>query len=323
MDWQPCGIPDLPSPAHRRTASAALSSRARTARELPAQEFIEALLHWSIAAASGSPSGPGAFVTAGQLALLAEELALPETAAGPFGLEDLTDFFTENLNLEISGEPGGPTPATLDGTAVPMPPFLNWVSPQAGECDFATHNKVGPLYSAGAAARAARFSPLYPAAPAAPAEQPPDVPADYESLAAHLFRDWCLMIAKTVVQAAADAMAAWPVEITARTSLADVAAQFPSAVIDYSVRAGDTLEAIAARFGLPTRPPCSPTRRAPSPPTPGCCDPAPCSTRRRRTGPGTAPRSSPPLSTSRTTTPRPTSRTPPGTPRPCSTSTHG
>ena len=114
MDWQPCGIPDLPSPAHRRTASAALSSRARTARELPAQEFIEALLHWSIAAASGSPSGPGAFVTAGQLALLAEELALPETAAGPFGLEDLTDFFTESLNLEISGEPGGPTPATLD-----------------------------------------------------------------------------------------------------------------------------------------------------------------------------------------------------------------
>jgi LysM repeat protein len=218
---------------------------------MSAQQLIEALLRWSLAAVTGSPGGQGAVITAGQLLLLAEQLTLPGTADGPFGLADLGVFFTTNLHWEISGDPtaapgGTATQAQpFDGTAVPVPPFLNWTSPQIGDIDLATHNPVGPLYTWGAAGYAAQFSPAQ--RPDTP--PPPDDPAAYEPFAAYPFRDWALMVARTAVQAAQDAMAAWDIQVTGPVSLSGIAASFASAATDYVVRAADTMDSVAAALG--------------------------------------------------------------------------
>ncbi|HEU5331423.1 MAG TPA: LysM peptidoglycan-binding domain-containing protein [Actinocrinis sp.] len=226
--------------------SAQDSAQALTARDLPAQEIIEALLRWGVAAVTGRAWGDDAFITAGQLRLLADDLTTAQTASGPFGLESLVEFFTTNLHLEIAGVPDG-QPARIDGTAVALPPVLTWVSPQLPERDFSAYNPVGPRYTAGAARHAARFAPAPPAQ--GPDPTPPDDPGAYEPFTGYVFRDWCLMVAKTAVEAAIGAMAAWPVELTRLTSLAQIADLFPTVDLAYTVRAGDTLESVAAALG--------------------------------------------------------------------------
>ncbi|NUR27676.1 MAG: hypothetical protein HOV83_17840, partial [Catenulispora sp.] len=240
-----------PAGQPRPPASAELSTQTTDPRKLPAQTFIEALLRWSISAVTGSPGNdPNATVTAGQLRFLAEQLDAPETVEGPFGLTDLGRFFAANAPWRILAEPvvTGPAEAAVrEGIPVPLPPYLTWNSPQwGGERHFISHNGIGPVYLAGAAAYAAQFAPTAPAEAVAP---PPDDPAKYQSFATRTFRDWCLMVAKTGVQAAVDAMTGWSEKLEADSSLADAALRFPRVTVSYAVRAGDTLDSVADALG--------------------------------------------------------------------------
>lgn len=220
-------------------------------RKLAAQLLVEALLRWSISSETGSPGNdPAVVVTAGQLRELAEKLDDPRVTAGggPFAIEQLATFFGTNLRLEIAGQPAGQTQAApFGGTALPLPPLLTLASPQIGPAprDLASYNEVGLYYLWGAAGYAAGLSPT-----PRPAGPPPDDDPDaYRSYATHLFQDWCLMTAKAAVDAAAGLLARWPVSLAGPASLADVAGLFATAPVGYLVRAGDTLDSVAAALG--------------------------------------------------------------------------
>ena len=212
-----------------------------------APTLLEALLRYALASVAGAPFGPGVTVTAGQLRLLADELAGPQPPDGPFGLAAMAEFFSVNLHLELTGDPQSPEVSAdpVRGTAVPLPPYLSWASEQLGDRDLATENMVGPLYAWGAARYAAQFSPAPP--PQTP--PPPDDPPAYQPFGGYLFSDWCLMVAKTAVQAAIDAMAAWPADVVGPTTPDELALRFPSGAADYAVRSGDTVDSVAEALG--------------------------------------------------------------------------
>ncbi|HST63453.1 MAG TPA: LysM peptidoglycan-binding domain-containing protein [Longimicrobium sp.] len=240
------GLPPGGGRAGAAERSAEGSLHAAATGELPLDTLMEALLRWSIAAVTGDGSPPADTVTAGQMALLAEQMDRPETSDTGFSRDGLAAFFTTNLVLEISGDPSG-TPDGVGGAVFPVPPPLSWTSPQAPARDFAVYNPVGPLYEWGAARYAAALFPL-----PSPAGEPPvegDDPAHYESFAWYLFRDACLMVARAAVQAARDALAAWAYPVEAPVSLADVASDFPAVDVDYAVRAGDTVDSVASALG--------------------------------------------------------------------------
>ncbi len=242
--FAPNGVPprSLDSAAARVTD---LSAHANTTGELSSDTIIEALLRWSISAITGTPgNNPAAVVTAGQLHTLKEQMDRAETSNEGFSKTNLGIFFDANLWLQISGDPGG-DPNLQGGTAIPIPPFLSWTSPQAGDRNFATDDPVGPLYEWGASKFISQYFPLE--APARP--QPPDDSTKYESFATFIFRDWSLMVAKAAVQAAFDAMQNWVVQVTGPTSLADVAGRFPTAIVEYAIRSGDTIDSVASSLG--------------------------------------------------------------------------
>lgn len=244
--FAPNGVPPRAASASAAAIrSAERSAYATSTRELSADMLIEALLRWSIAAVTGSPGNdPSATITSGQLHTLAEQMDDPATADDGFTIDKLNIFFDTNLWLQLSGDPGG-TPAMLGGMVVPMPPFLSWTSPQAGQRNFATENRVGPLYEWGITRYLEQFVPS--GAQTGPA--PDDDPSKYESFATFVFRDWCLMIAKAAVQAAHDALTSWALHLTAPASLQDVANMFPQVSVAYAVRAGDTVDSVAAALG--------------------------------------------------------------------------
>ncbi|MGJ4953559.1 hypothetical protein [Bradyrhizobium sp. HKCCYLS20291] len=243
--FAPNGItPGSASAQQTLARSASSSAHANEIGELSADLLIEAFLRWAISAVTGSAGGAGSKITAGQLALLAEQIDRSETASDGFSWSNLATFFATNLTLQIAGDPGG-SPAAQCGMAIPIPPALTWTSPQANGVDLAQYNLVGPLYEWGVDQYRAQFFPLTPQVSPAPA----DDPKQYESFATYLFCDWCLMVAKAAAKAARDTMSAWTYSATTNVSLATVAASFPNVTIPYALRNGDTVDSVAAVLG--------------------------------------------------------------------------
>jgi len=226
--------------------TAELSAHAAEPGELPADRLIEAFLRWSISAVTGDAGGQGATVDAGQIRTLFDQMQRPETSEEGFAIEKLAEFFATNLHLQISGKPEGEEPVEHGGMAVPVPPFLEWSSPQGGSHDFEKEGKVGKLYEWGAAKYAAQFATVDRSPGPPPSD---DDPSKYESYAPYAFRDWCLMLARTATQSARDALEEWKVELTADGSLAAVAGGFPRVTVEYAVRAGDSVDSVAAALG--------------------------------------------------------------------------
>lgn len=238
--FAPNGHDEGDSDEARPARSARRSAHAATTQELSADTLIEAFLRWSIAAvAPGEPT-----INAGQLDVLNAQITWPQTRDAGFSLANLATFFTTNLALQIAGDPGG-SPSSVGGMAFPIPPFLSWSSPQAGPRDFARYNSVGALYEWGVASYVASFDPIAPPPP----PPPPDDPAAYESFSAFAFRDYCLMLARGALQSASDAMNAWPYVVSGAQSLTDIAAAFPRVTVPYAVRAGDSVDSVAAALG--------------------------------------------------------------------------
>lgn len=225
--------------------SAHLSAQAGDTNQLTADTLIEAFLRWSICAVTGSPgNNSAAMVTYGQLDLLLQQMCSTNTVEQGFAMSSLATFFQTNLNFVLHGDPGD-NASQIGGMAVPIPPVLSWASPQTVSVNFATANPVGPLYAWGVSQVLGDYFPLASSA----GEPPPDNPANYESFATYVFRDWCLMLAKTSVEEARKTMSGWPVTLTSAASLQDIAHLFPSTTITYIVRTGDTISSVAAVLG--------------------------------------------------------------------------
>ncbi|MBL8297656.1 MAG: LysM peptidoglycan-binding domain-containing protein [Rhodanobacteraceae bacterium] len=241
--------------AQARLRSAALSAQADDPAELPAALLVEAFLRWAIvaiteplAAAAAGRDGTVTSISAGQLAVLAEQMDWPQTADGGFAYGNLAEFLSTNIRLQISGQPDGDA-VQRGGLAVPLPPALtlDWTGTAgSGQVDLASYNGVGPVYIDGVNRYLAEFFPLAPAPGLPPGDDQPR-----ESFASYLFRDWCLMLTKAAVNAASDLMRAWSYEVTAAgLSLGDIAMSFPRTDVPYRVRSGDTVSSVAAEVGV-------------------------------------------------------------------------
>lgn len=192
----------------------------------------------------------GNFISAGQLSILIDEMKEPETMDTGFSIGYLEDFFTANIKWLLSGDPAL-EPDTKGAMSIPMPPFLSWTSPQAGDVDFNVKNKIGSWYEWGIARLLGAYFPVGED----PGPKPTgDDPADYESFASFMFRDFCLMIAQTAVQEAQKHMDNYAVQVGLDAegkvqSLAEVAGALPRTTVTYVVCSGNTLESVAAELG--------------------------------------------------------------------------
>lgn len=233
---------------HRLTADA--SAQAGTVEETAFNTLVEAMLRWAVSALP-DVSGP---VTMGDLADLATQLDWPQTLDQGFGFETLSTLFTNNLLFKLGGRPGG-NPADQSGVAFPMPPILNWTSPDLPveaerTRDFAVYQPIDAVYQAGVAAYFADLD-------ARTREHQPNLAAisDEEagqSMASFVFRDYMALIAKTTVQAAETLLDAWPWPLSGSETLAGIAGSFPTVALPYVKQAGDTVEQVAASLGMST-----------------------------------------------------------------------
>lgn len=243
----PAGAKDIAG-THRLTAET--SAQAETVAGTAFNTLIEAMLRWAVSALPGV-SGP---VTMGDLADLAAQLDCPQTLDQGFSLDALSTLFTNNLLFKLGGRPSG-TPVDQGGVAFPIPPVLNWTSPDLPveaerNRNFATYQPIDAAYQAGVAAyfadldaRAADHRPSLAAIGAEEAGA---------SMAGFVFRDYMALIAKTAVQAAETLLAAWPVPLVGTEKLSDIADSFPTVEVPYVKQAGDTVEQVAASLGLST-----------------------------------------------------------------------
>ncbi|HEX2078549.1 MAG TPA: LysM peptidoglycan-binding domain-containing protein, partial [Longimicrobium sp.] len=251
--------------AATRALTAATSATAATGEGTAFGVMVEGVLRWAVSALGIDPVR--GTVTAGQLQHLADQLELPEARADGFSMATLGGFFLKNLELRVSGVPGG-SPARTGGTAFPVPPPLGWDSgapaPDPYRRRFAGQTLVDATWQAEVAAWYAPLEPdparhadvqsaLGAARPDGRAGEGGEGDAA-ESLATSVFRDYFLMIARTAVQAAIAVMESFPYAVTgaADETLDGICALFPPVALPYLVRAGDTVDQVAHAFGVAT-----------------------------------------------------------------------
>jgi LysM repeat protein len=178
-------------------------------------------------------------VSVGHLDALAERLRTPATIDGPFGIDAISAFFDQTLELRIGGRPAG-QPQKATGTLIPLPPFLRWHT-ETQEGDLAKDFPIGADYIRDVATYVDQYLP------GPPRSAPVSDSTAVESFATWAFRDWCLMVARSAVDAAQGALRAW--EISSPRTLRSAALLFPSFSVSYAVRSGDTLSSVAASVG--------------------------------------------------------------------------
>lgn len=223
------------------------SVRLSSSDTLAADLLVIGLLRYALYALPEGPGSPQDSVNAAQLALLAEQIAMPQTATAGFGKDDVQSFFSTNLALLIGGLPSGIGTAEKGAMIFPMPPGLAWTSPQAGDRDFSKFNEIGADYQNGIRAILGDYFPVNGGGTDAT-----DDPNDYVSFATCLFGDYCQLLVKAAVNAAQKQLENVPVNVTAGMSLADAARTFASAALPVVKEAGDTVQSVAARMGATT-----------------------------------------------------------------------
>lgn len=233
---------------HRLTAEH--SAQSATPQEISFATLTEAMLRWSISALGLDPAA--GTVTAGEISHLAAQLDCPQTMDQGFAFDALSILFGENLLLKLSGIPAG-DPLPQGGVAFPMPPILKWTSPDLPvvdqrDRDFAVYQPIDAVYQAEVAAYFANLDPR------AEAHRPTlqaigDDEAE-NSMASFVFRDYMALIAKTAVQQAEALLSDWPCDFGSDDTLESIARPFPKVDVPYVKQAGDTVDQVAAEFGI-------------------------------------------------------------------------
>jgi hypothetical protein len=237
--------PAAVTPAERALRSGSLA--AADASEQPAHLIIEAFLRWALyAVTAADPTSIPGLVTALQLQQLADQLDLSEAADQSFALDNLSQFFGNSLIWQLAGEPEG-SPDLLDALLLPLPPqlTLSWTQ-HAQPRVLSEWNPVGAQYIADIADYQRRFQPASTNAEGAVLGESDE---KREAFPAYVFRDWCLMLTKTAVQAARDSLDRATLTLTAAASLNEVAKRFPTTLVHYRVQGNDTLPMVALALG--------------------------------------------------------------------------
>jgi hypothetical protein len=244
---------DGPAPAQCETLEAVRrgkfvpTTRAQDQAETPFALLAEGLFRWCVTAIGLDPQS--ATLTAGDLAELAAQMDCPPTFAVGFKFDNLSRFLGNNVSIHLSGIPSGGTPDTISGVSFPMPPVLGWSSPDLpppeNARDFATYQPVDEQYAARITAYFSKLSPQ----PAGNGGTKMGGIENQEPLASVVFREYALLVAKSMVQAAQNLFARFPYDIDETTKLSDVATAFPTVTVDYVMHLGDTLEQVAETYG--------------------------------------------------------------------------
>jgi hypothetical protein len=234
----------------RRTAAFTATARAEDQAETPFALLAEAMFRWAVSALGLDPVT--ATLTAGDLAELAAQMDCPQTFAEGFGFDNLSGFLGGNVDFHLSGPPSGDDPDPLPGVAFPIPPVLGWTSPDLpppeNDRNFAVYQPVDDAY---ADRIAAYFRQLSPQPMGDGGSVSTGIQAN-EPLASVVFREYMLLVAKYMVQAAQGLFTRFPVEIDADTTLAALAGSFPTVQMPYVVHLGDTVAQLAATYGYDT-----------------------------------------------------------------------
>lgn len=221
------------------------SPRLSSSETLAADLLVTGLLRYALYALPDGPQSPQDSVNAAQLALLAEQVAMPQTATEGFGKDSVQDFFRTNLALLIGGMPSGNDATEKGAMLFPMPPGLAWTSPQAGDRDFSTFNRIGADYQNGISTILGNYFPVNGGG----GTDAKDDPDHYESFATYLFGDYCQLLVKAAVNEAQKQLENAPVKVTASMNLVDAAGTFTSAAVPIVKEAGETVQSVAARMG--------------------------------------------------------------------------
>ncbi|CAN5747499.1 hypothetical protein BH11BAC7_BH11BAC7_11530 [soil metagenome] len=243
--------PDATTAAQCKVRSSAHSSMSLSDTDtslLAADILTQGLLLYAINALPRDVS-QGNTITAGQIELLLEQLDMSQTMSTGLSLSNLQTFFQTNINLWISGDTT-PRPDEKSVMVVPMPPFLSWVSPQGGNIDFTTENKIGPWYEWGISAFLNAYFPVGSETDGKPAS---DDPASYESFTSFMFRDFCNMIIQNGVKEMQKLLNELLVKVQTVSgivqNLEEIANTLPTATVLYTIKSGDTIESVAANLG--------------------------------------------------------------------------
>lgn len=246
---------DSPAPAQASSLEDARlgpfspTARAGSAAETPFAVLAEGLFRWALTSIGLDPQN--ATLTAGDLVELAAQMDCPQTFAEGFAFDNLSGFLGNNVTFQVSGIPAGPEPDGLSGVCFPMPPALGWTSPDLpppeNSRDFATFQPVDDAYAARIASYFSKLSPQ----PAGSGSLTGGGIDSNESLASVIFREYLLLVSKSMVQAAESLFARFPVVIDEDSTLAGIAniTDFPIISVDYVMHLGDTLDQVAETYG--------------------------------------------------------------------------
>lgn len=174
-----------------------------------------------------------------------------------FGYTDLSAFFTNsNITFQIDARPTSGDP--VSAAFFPMIPALALSTPNY-TFDFGQKLLVTPEYE-DAIKRyfqdlAVDYANSVERNPdGEPEKSPVQAGAEpgvaNETMATFVFRRYFLMLTQSVVQSAIDFLKdyTYKVQSPATESLASIAGQFPTVIVIYTTRLGDTLDSIAAQF---------------------------------------------------------------------------
>lgn len=215
---------------------------------LPFDVLVEAFIRWGAHALLGRSDGP---VTLVDLSAVYDDLCTDATAEGGFGYDNLSEFLGANVVLMMAG-PGDGSGDEQAGSVVPIPPPLAMAFGNSS-VDFSTFTPVAEDYLETIADLFAAMSVPYGAGtatdPAAPPAAETGAGASSPSLPIAVFADSLLLLARTAVQNASDALSSFSWTAGPSDSLASLAATY-SPTVGYAVRDGDTVTAIAAMFGV-------------------------------------------------------------------------
>lgn len=232
--------------AHR-TGAFTPTARAGTQGDTPFAVLAEGLFRWAVSAIGLDPQS--ATLTAGDLVELAAQMDCPQTFADGFAFDNLSGFLGNNVAIHLSGIPAGGEPDTVSGVSFPMPPVLGWtcpdLSPPEDQRDFSAYQPVDDAYAARIAAYFRKLSPR----PMGDGGVQAGGITDGEPLASVIFREYALLIAKSMVQAAQDLFVRFPYDIDAQSTLSAIAEAFPTVTVTYVMHLGDTVEQVAETFG--------------------------------------------------------------------------
>jgi LysM repeat protein len=248
--------------AELQQATAAHSTRTTDPMELSFNLLVEAMLQWAIYSVTGSLTGN---VTAGDLERAYALLEDPATFTNGFSLTNLTAFFAANFNVQISGLP--PDAATADTTSSTVMAMLPALSYTFGltTVDFGVYQPVSPDYEArmrqyydqllvdydyGRAVDPALHGANAAGGDAAAAARVAETVAGDESMAALIFREYMMIVARAAVQGARDCLTEFQYPVTDTDSLDSIVTHFPPVQIPHVARRGETIASIARLYGM-------------------------------------------------------------------------